>query len=63
MAKSVINITLDRELWDRLSVFAYQQSILGKRRFPTIHALRFAIKTFLKMRPEEIKEILKREDP
>ena len=63
MAKDAINISLDRELWDSLSAFAHQQSILAKRRFPTINALRFAVRTFLRMTPGEVNEILKRTYP
>lgn len=61
--RDTINITLDRDLWDRLSAFAHKQSVLSKRRFSTIHALRLAIRTFLRMEPREINETLKRDIP
>ena len=60
MKNNTINITLDKHLWDNLSKFAHEQSILHERRFPTIHALRIAIKVFLRLKPQEINEVLKR---
>lgn len=63
MAKDAIDISLDRPLWNGLSKFAHEQSIAGNRRFPTIHALRLAIKAFLRMTPGEINEVLKRTNP
>jgi len=61
MKNDTINITLDRSLWDELNRFAHEQSILHKKRFPTIQALRLAIKAFLRMEPKEINEVLKRD--
>ena len=61
MKNDTINITLDKHLWNGLSELAHKQSILKKRRFPTIQALRIAIQTFLKMEPEEVNEVLKRD--
>jgi hypothetical protein len=58
--KEGINITLDRDLWDNLSEIGHRQSILQKRRFPTIKVLRIAVHVFLKMSPEEVNEILNR---
>jgi len=60
MPKETINVTLPRDLWDGLGRFSYEQSIKGGKRFPTIKALRVAIKVFLRLRPQEINEILKR---
>ena len=61
MHQKTINITLERDLWDGLARFAHEQSILQERRFPTIRALRVAIKTFLRMELREISEVLKRD--
>ena len=60
MPEKLINISIDRDLWDGLSKFAHQQSIKQGKRFPTIKALRVSIKVFLRLRPQEINEILKR---
>ena len=43
-----INITLDRDLRNGLSKFAHQQTILKGKRFPTIKALRLAVRVCLK---------------
>ena len=60
MPEETINITLDRDLWEMLRKFAHQQSIKANKQYATIRALRLAIRTFLKMQPEEIAEVLKR---
>ena len=60
MKNNTINITLDKHLWDNLSKFAWDQSLISGKRFPTIHALRLAIQTFLRMEHKEINEFLKR---
>jgi hypothetical protein len=57
--KKPVNITLDRDLWDELSELAHKESIAKGRRFPTIHALRLAIKVFLHMTNEEVNAVLK----
>ena len=59
--KETVSIDLEKELWAALSKFAHQQSIKKGRRFPTIRALRIAIKVFLKLKPGEINAILTRE--
>jgi len=56
-----INITLERDLWDSLSKRAYEQSIIHNERISTILMLRLAIKVFLKMRDDEINQILDRD--
>ena len=56
-----INITLDRDLWDGLSKFAHKQSILTGKRFPTIKALRLAVRVFLNLSAKEINSVLKRD--
>ncbi len=61
MPQKTININLDKDLWNSLSKFAHEQSILHEKRFPTIKALRLAIQTFLRMEPKEINEVLKRD--
>ena len=61
MPKKVINISLDRDLWDALSRFAHEQSIKQGKRFPTIKALRVAIKVFLRLELWEINQVLKRD--
>ena len=58
MKKKPVNITLDRDLWDKLSELAHKESIAKGRRFPTIHALRLAIKVFLHMTNTEINTVL-----
>ena len=58
--KKTINITIDRELWNGLSAFAHEQSLLQGARFSTIEALRTAIKVFLRLEIKEINEILDR---
>jgi hypothetical protein len=60
MPEDTINITLDRQLWEGLSKFAHEQSIKQNKQYPIIRALRLAIWTFLKMEPNEISEVLKR---
>ena len=59
MAKG-INITIDRDLWDKLSEFAHDQSIKQSKRYPTIRALRLAVKVLLRLEVGEINQILKR---
>ena len=59
MAKG-INITIDRDLWDDLSKFAHDQSIKQNKRYPTIKALRLAVKVLLRLEVKEINQILKR---
>jgi len=54
-------IALDQDLWDDLSKFARERSIKQGKRFPTIKALRLAIKVFLRLDFEEINEILERD--
>lgn len=61
MPEKLINISIDRDLWDGLSRFAYEQSIKQGKRFPTIKALRLAIKVLLKLEPWEINQVLKRD--
>ena len=61
MPKSVINITLERELWDGLSKFAHEQSILSNQRVSTIETLRTAISVFLRLQIKEINKALNRE--
>jgi hypothetical protein len=61
MPKETINITVDRGLWDSLGGFAHEQSIKQGKRFPTIKALRLAIKVFLRLEPWEINQVLKRD--
>jgi hypothetical protein len=61
MTKNTVNITVDRELWNSLAQNAHARSLFGKERFPTIKALRWAIRVFLRLDPVEIDEILKRE--
>ena len=58
--QKMINVTLDRELWDGLARFAHEQSILQEKRFSTIAALRMAIKVFFRLEIKEINEILSR---
>jgi hypothetical protein len=60
MPKKLINISLERNLWDDLSKFAWDQSLITGKRFPTIRALRLAVKVFLRASPQEINEILNR---
>ena len=60
MPEKTINISLGRNLWDDLSKFAWDQSLITGKRFSTIQALRLAIEAFLKMEAKEINEILKR---
>lgn len=57
----MINISLDRELWDGLTRFAHDQSIKKGKRFSTIQALRIAIKIFLRLELKEINQLLKRD--
>jgi hypothetical protein len=59
MKNKPVNITLDRDLWDKLSELAHKESIAKGRRFPTIHALRLAIKVFLHMTNEEVNTVLR----
>ena len=59
--RKLINISIDRDLWDDLSAFAHEQSILQEKRFSTIKALRTAIKTFLRLTIKEINSVLDRE--
>jgi len=54
-------IALDEDLWNGLSEYAHKQSILKKKRFPAVQALRLAIRVFLRLEPEEVSEILKRD--
>jgi len=56
-----ISIAVDQDLWDSLSEYAHEQSILKRKRFPAVQALRLAIRVFLRLEPEEISEILKRD--
>jgi hypothetical protein len=60
VGKDTINVTLDRHLWDGLSEFAHEQSLKGQR-FPTIKALRIAVKVFLRLKPKEINAVLRRD--
>ena len=60
MPEKLINISIDRDLWDGLSKFAHQQSIKQGKRFPTIKMLRIAAKVLLRLEPWEINEVLKR---
>lgn len=60
MSQKKINISLDRDLWDALGRFAYEQSLLQGERFPTIKALRMSIGVFLRLQIGEINEILER---
>lgn len=55
-----INITIDRDLWDNLNKFAHDQSIKRDKRYPTIKALRLAIKVLLRLEVKEINQVLKR---
>jgi len=57
----LINISLDRELWDGLTVFAGEQTILQGKRFPVIEGLRMAIKVFMRLEVKEINEALERD--
>jgi len=59
--KKTINISLDRDLWDGLSKFAHEQSILQEKRFATIEALRMAVRVFLRLKIKEINQILDRD--
>jgi len=61
MSKNTVNITLDRDLWDGLGVFAHDQSIKKNKRFSTIEALRLSVRIFLKLEVKEINQILKRD--
>jgi hypothetical protein len=61
VAKIKINLTLERDLWDSLSKFAYEQSLAQEKRLPTIELLRTAIEVFLRLEIKEINEILDRE--
>jgi hypothetical protein len=61
MPKDTINITIDRDLWNSLAQNAHEQSLCGGERFPTIKALRWAIKVFIRLEAIEIDEILMRE--
>jgi hypothetical protein len=56
-----VNITLERGLWDGLSEFAHEQSLVKCQRFPTIKALRMAVKVFLRLKPKEINAVLRRD--
>jgi len=58
--QEMINVTLDRELWNGLTRFAHEQSIKQNRRFPVIKALRLSVKIFLLLEPKEINQVLKR---
>lgn len=59
--EDMVNITLDRDLWDGLSKFAHQLSIAKNKRYPVIKVLRLAIRVFLKLSVKEINAALKRD--
>ncbi len=59
--RDTVNITLNRDLWNSLAQNAHERSLYGSERFPTIKALRWAIRVFLRLEPIEIDETLKRE--
>ena len=58
--RDTVNTTLDREPWNSLAQNAHERSLFGSERFPTIKALRWAIRVFQSLEPIEIDEILKR---
>ena len=60
MPKKLINISIDRDLWDALSRFAHEQSLKQNKRFSTIKMLRVAARVLLRLEPWEINEVLKR---
>ncbi|MBW1690823.1 MAG: hypothetical protein JRF35_01865 [Deltaproteobacteria bacterium] len=59
--RKVINVRLDRDLYDSLAQFAHWQSMLQGKGFPIIEALRTAIEVFLRLEVGEMKEILERD--
>jgi len=58
--QKMINVTIDRKLWNGLTKFAHEQSIKKGKRFSTVQALRIAIKIFLKLEAKEINQLLRR---
>ena len=60
-SKNTINLTLERSLWDELSRFAGEQTIIQGQRYSTINALRSAIRILLRLELSEITKVLKRE--
>jgi hypothetical protein len=54
------NLTLDRDLWNKLARFAHKQSLIQGKQFSAAKALRMAIRVFLRLRPDEVNEALAR---
>ena len=61
--KQVVNITLERDLWNGLIQLALRESAHRGQRVATIRLLRTAIKVFLLMKPEEVNQVLRRLEP